>query len=233
MMRLIVFPPAFGAPSASPFSTKAMCLLKMAGVEYDSILGDPRKSPKGKLPVLLDDDLIIADSDAIREHLEKTLPYDFDEGLSAQDRAVSRAFIRMVEEHLYFVGVSYRWMNDENWEHVKAEFFDVIPAVVRGFVTKQIRKGVKTQLYGQGMGRHSFEEQLQRADADLSAIATQIGKQKFMFGDKPTAADASVAPMLDATVGSPADTALRRRLLGDKALMDYLERARTAIFPDG
>jgi len=119
MLRLVVFAPALGAPSASPFCTKALCLLEMAGVKYERIIGDSRKSPKKKLPVLKDGDRQIADSDAIRAYLEETLPFDFDAGLSAEDRAISRAFIRLTEEHLYFAVVSERWMNDHNWARVK------------------------------------------------------------------------------------------------------------------
>jgi len=70
-----------------------------------------------------------------------------------------------------------------------------------------------------------------RADADLVAIATQIGDKKFMFGDMPTAVDASIAAVLDAIAGAPADTPLKLRVTGDAVLMAYIDRARAAIFP--
>jgi len=233
MLRLIVFAPALNAPSASPFCTKALCLMQMAGAEFRRVNSDPRKTPKSKLPVLHDGDLVVADSDAIRSHLEKTLPFDFDAGLSDAQRAVSRAFIRLAEEHLYFAVVADRWQNDENWPAVKKIFFAPIPALLRPLLAAKLRRDALAQLHGQGMGRHSLAEQLTRADLDLAAIATQIGKQAFLFGDTPTAADASVAAMLVAAAGSPVDTPLKLRVTGDAALMAYLDRARAAIFPQG
>lgn len=233
MLKLIVFNPAFGAPSASPFCTKAMCLLKMTGVEHRVVYGgDSRKAPKQKLPVLMDQDRAIPDSDAIRAHLETVAGIDFDAGLDPKQRATSRAVIRMVEEHLYFAIIYDRWLNDENWPHVRKVFFAPLPAPLRGIISRLVRKKVRTQVMGQGMGRHSPQEQLARVDADLTAISALLDGQDFLFGNSPTGADASVAPMLEAIAAAPAETALKRRVSQDPVLMDYLARARGVIYPD-
>lgn len=232
MLKLITYPPAFGAPSASPFCVKAMCLLKMAGVEYEAkFTSDPRKAPKNKLPVLIDGDQQIADSDVIRAHLETTTGIDFDAGLTPVQRATSRAVIRMVEEHLYFALVCDRWLNDDNWPHVKKAFFSEIPAAIRGFVTNMIRKKVRAQMVGQGMGRHSPTEQLARADADLKAISGILANNDFLFGATPSAADASVMPVLGAIAGAPTKTALCQRVTDDSGLMAYISRAQAALLP--
>ncbi len=232
MLELQTYPGAFGSPSASPFGVKALCLLEMAKVEYTvNHSADPRKAPKGKLPVLIDGDKVIADSDFIREHLEATQNIDFDAGLSERDRAISRAFIRMAEEHMYFALTCDRWLIDANWEQVKAQFFDKIPALMRGFVTNMIRKKVRAQAHAQGMGRHSVQEQLARVDKDIAAVAALLDGQKFLFGDRPTAADASVAAILLSMANSPTPTALSRRVGDDAVIMAYLDRVKGAIFP--
>ena len=91
--------------------------------------------------VLRTPDGLIHDSDNIRAHLE-TLGHNFDAGLSDVDRATSRAFIRMAEEHLYFHLVMDRWGNDVVWPTVRDTYFKEVPKALRGFVTRSIRKSV-------------------------------------------------------------------------------------------
>ena len=231
MLKLVTFAPAFGAPSASPFGVKAMCLLKLAGAEFEVVAGDPRKAPKAKLPMLVDGDTTIPDSEDIRTYLEQKFSVDFDASLSPEQRATSRAIIRMCDEHLYFALVCDRWLNDANWEVVKETFFGMIPALMRGFITKKIRQKVRDNMYAQGMGRHSVEEQFERADKDIKAILTLLGDKPFLFGDTPTAADVSAAPVLASMAGSPTETMLSKRINADAPLMAYLNRVREALYP--
>lgn len=231
MLKLVTFAPAFGAPSASPFGVKAMCLLKLAGAEYEVAIGDPRKAPKAKLPMLVDGDTTIPDSEEIRSYLEQKFSVDFDAGLSPEQRATARAVIRMCDEHLYFALVCDRWLVDANWDIVKEQFFGMIPALMRGFITKKIRQKVRDSMYAQGMGRHSVEEQFARADKDIKAILTLLGDKPFLFGDAPTAADASAAPVLASMAGSPTETMLSKRINADAPLMAYLNRVREALYP--
>ncbi len=71
MITLQSFGPAFGLPDPSPFVTKVEVLLKMAGLPYEVDTGGLKKAPKGKLPYIVDDGQIVADSPLIRWHLEK------------------------------------------------------------------------------------------------------------------------------------------------------------------
>ncbi len=63
MITLYTFGPYFGLPDGSPFVIKAMLLLKFAGLEYREDRGGYPKAPKGKLPYINDDGLIVADFD--------------------------------------------------------------------------------------------------------------------------------------------------------------------------
>jgi glutathione S-transferase len=90
MMTLYTFGPAFGLPDPSPFVTKVEILLKMAGLPYRTETNGFGKAPKGKLPYIDDDGERIADSTFIRWHIEKKYKFDFDRGLSAEQRATVR-----------------------------------------------------------------------------------------------------------------------------------------------
>ena len=91
MITLYTFGPYFGLPDASPFVTKAMLLLKIAGLAYSEDRGGYFKAPKGKLPYINDDGLIIADSTFIRFHVEKKYGFDYDAGLNAEQ--IGRAHV--------------------------------------------------------------------------------------------------------------------------------------------
>ena len=80
MIRLTLFPSAFGEPSASPFCMKSYCMMKAAGLPFEVIeTNDPRKSPKGKLPFIESETEQIADSEQIRGFIETVADIDFDE----------------------------------------------------------------------------------------------------------------------------------------------------------
>lgn len=231
-MILNTFGPAFGLPDASPFCTKAMYLLNMSGVEWQANPGfDSRKAPMQKLPVLVDNDQIIADSDAIRSYLEQTCGTNFDRTLDQTQESTARALIRMAEEHLYFCLLYDRWQVDANWVHIKRHFFSELPAPLRAVIPGLVRRSVLGSLKGQGMGRFTYAEMLVRAEKDLSAFEQFIGDGPFLFGKAAVAADASVGSVLAAIAASPAETELRARVRRSDVLMEYITAVSKGFFP--
>lgn len=229
MLTLYTIAPAFGQASGSAFSIKAMYLLNMSGLPWQrENVADPRKYPNGKLPALQTDEGLIGDSDNIRAYLEAQ-GTDFDKGLSNEDKASSRAFIRMAEEHLYFHGMADRWANEEVWPHVRDLYFQMIPGLLRPFITRSIRRDVLKGLHGQGVGRFNEADRLARAEHDLTAIATRLATRDYLFGDEPSAADASVAPMLACLTAEPVPTLMSKRISDDPLLMGYMTRAQAAM----
>lgn len=232
MIKLTVYPASFEEPTASPFCMKSLCMLKAAGIPHEVIeTGDPRHAPKGKLPFINADGEQIPDSEQIRAFIETVADLDFDEGLSERERGISRALIRMVEEHIYFAVVADRWGEDDNWEYVKAAFFTDVPWIIRGFVTNSVRKQALAQLNGQGIGRHSAEERFDRVRRDLIAIREVLGNKPYLFGETATAADFSVVPMLRASIVTPVEKPMGRFIKKEKPLMDYVSRFMDSHYP--
>ncbi|MEO0864750.1 MAG: glutathione S-transferase family protein [Pseudomonadota bacterium] len=229
MLTLVTYPPAFGQPSGSPFCVKALYLLNLSGLPWQrKDTADPRNWPKGKLPALWVDDEIIGDSDNIRAWLEEH-GARFDEGLSDVDRATSRAFIRMAEEHMYFHIVLDRWGDNAVWPLVRDIYFATIPAFARKLVARGLRRFLLRGMDAQGLGRLTAGERLERIEPDLQAITARLWRGPFLFGSHPTAADASVAAMLGAMAATPGGTALSRRVKEDVMLVDYMARVAGAL----
>ena len=163
MITLYAFGPGFGLPDPSPFVTKADVLLKMADVPYRPDTTGFKKAPKGKLPYIDDDGAVIADSTFIRMHLERKYSIDFDAGLSPSERGVAWAFEKMCEDHLYWTVLHARWMIDANFDAGPRRFFDAAPAPIRPLIAAMVRRQVRRDLRGHGMGRHTEEEIAQLA----------------------------------------------------------------------
>ena len=231
MLTLITFPASFGAPSHSPYCVKAMCLLQLAGVDWQpEYLHDPRPMPLGRLPVLRDGETLIPDSAQIQAYLESK-GADFNKGLSDQDKARSHALIQMSEAGIYNILVHDRWLVDACWEHTRKAFFHVIPFLVRGPLTRKLRKNIRNKMTMQGTAQFTEAERLEQMKRDLNALSMQLGDQQFLFGDTPTAADAAIAPVLDMILNLPAKTGARELLKGWGELPAYVQRMRQQVYP--
>ena len=129
MITLHGFGPFFGTPDSSPFVIKVMMLLKLAGVAYRDVRGNPFTAPRRLLPYLKDDDVTVADSTLIRLHLETKYHLDFDAGLSTEQKATAWAVERMCEDHLYFAMLDMRWVDETNFnEGLGRHMFGPVPA---------------------------------------------------------------------------------------------------------
>ena len=106
--------PAFGLPDPSPFVTKTEVQLQMAHLPYRKVFAIPPEAPKGKLPYIDDAGEVVCDSSFIRAHLEHKHGVDLDAGLDARQRAEAWAIERMVEDHLYWAMVWFRWIDADD-----------------------------------------------------------------------------------------------------------------------
>ena len=200
MITLYTFGAYFGLPDPSPFVHKAMALLKIAQLPFATQIVTPKdlgKTPKGKLPCIEDDGEIIADSSFIRWHIEKKYGYDFDKALSDYERATAWALEKMLEDNLYWILVKTRWMDEGNFAKGPAHFFDGLPWPVRNVVRSVVRKKVKSNLHGQGTGRHSPAELLAIATRDIRAVSVILGDKPYLFGNEPCGADATALAFME------------------------------------
>lgn len=228
MIILKSLPGAFGLRSASPFCMKAEALLALSGLEFEIEIGDPRKSPTNKLPVLVDEGQIIADTSLIKKHLEDQHSVKFDDHLNAHQKALALAVQRMVEDHLYFAIVYFRWV--EHPDMVRETFFNFIPAPIRKFVFSKILKKVKRDLQGHGLARHDRENIIEFAAQDLQAISTLLGDNKFFFGEQISSTDAVLFGALEILYSSTEDHALKDVAKSFENLQAYDQRLKDALF---
>ncbi|RTL88553.1 MAG: glutathione S-transferase family protein [Hyphomicrobiales bacterium] len=233
MVKIYGFGAAPGLPDLSPFVLKAMTLLKMAGVEYTVDTTGFRRAPKGKLPYIDDEGVIVADSTFIRLHLEKTRGVDFDAGLSPLERAQGWAIEKLCEDHLMWIVALHRWTDDANFARGLGPVFDkMLPAPARAPGKWAIRRGMSWRFWQQGVGRYDAAELAILGSRDVEALATLIGGKPFLFGDRPCAADASVFAMLTLLMDPATESPTRDVALSTPTLVAYRDRMRNRYFPD-
>jgi glutathione S-transferase len=232
MITLYKFGPYFGLPDPSPFVMKAELLLKLAGLPYAVDLKGFGKAPKGKLPYIRDDGETIADSTFIRLHIERKYGFDFDAGLSAEQKGLAWAIEKMCEDHLYWIVVEARWCDDANFARGPAQFFDRAPALVRPLIKTFIRRSLRRTLRGQGLGRHNASELAELGRRDVAALSAILGDKPFLFGPAPCGADATVAAFAIASLSTLFVTPVREAAESHANLVAYVQRALKRFYPD-
>ncbi len=230
MITLHVFGPSMGLPDGSPFVMKAMILLQMAGLDYAPKRDAPFKAPKGKLPFIDDAGETIANSTFIRFHIEKKYGFDYDSGLTPEQKAQAWALEKFCEDHLYWLVMIDRWLDDENFARGPAHFFDSAPAPLRPFLRKMVRGKIRKAAYAQGMCRHSPEERRELARRGVAACAVLLGDTPFLFGDEPRGADATLGAFAMSGLSPLFNSAARDAMEEAPNLVAYAKRIEARFF---
>jgi glutathione S-transferase len=220
--------PAWDLPDISPFCIKVETYLRMTGRAYVSVVGDSRKAPKGKLPLIDDDGTRVADSSAILSYLESK-DGALDIGLDAKQRALATAVRSMLEEHLYWIICYFRWKEDAGWRIYRPAFIPLaaslgVPRPLAPLMLPAIRRGMVRALRAQGTGRHTAEEAAQIGARILDAAADLMGDGPFFLGERPSTLDATAYAFLAALLRVPIEGSLLEHARGKANLVSYVDR---------
>ncbi len=209
---------------------KVEVFLRLSGLPYrcnNNAL--PLRSPKGKLPVLRDGDMLVPDSQAIVAYLQQRYGKQMPAALAAPETGPQHALRRMFEEHAYFASLYLRWIDDDGWSQVNPTFFGKLPTPMRQIIGGLVRRKMRRDLQGQGMGRHKPAEIVERLCADIDATAEILGAQPFFGGNDPGAIDACTYAFLANLLWSPFDTPARTRAQNKENLVAYAERMKARV----
>jgi glutathione S-transferase len=230
MMQLYTFPEAFGLRNVSPFCLKVEMTLTWLEMDFEIVLqSDPRKSPKGKLPYLVAEGEVIADSELILEYLDKRTDGGLYGQLSPSEYAIGMAWTRLAEDHLYWIMVASRWLDDNWFAHVQRGFFGGLPPVIGPVVAKVARKQIRQTYHLQGLGRHNLDEQAGFARRDLEALAGALHGRHYLVGDRLTVFDFGVASLLAGLYDNEPATWLTDIAVHYSSVQDYAERIQAEV----
>jgi glutathione S-transferase len=231
VITLYTFGRYFGLPDPSPFVMKGEMLLKLAGLAYQTNTRGYSRAPKGKLPYIDDDGVIVADSTLIRLHLARKHGIDFDRGLSSHQRGVAWAIEKMLEDHLYWALIYWRWLDDANFARGPRDFFQRAPAVVRPFAIWAVRRSVRQKLRAHGLGRHSEAELTELGIRAIEALAQILGDHRYLLGQAPCGADATAFAFVASTLARTFTSPLQAKAQSLPNLVAYHERMMAEFYP--
>lgn len=233
MITLYQFARTWDNPNLSHFCAKVETYLRMAELPHQVVNTLPLNAPRGKLPYIEDKGSKFTDSRLIINYLQLTYGDHLDAHLSSEEKAIAKAFQRLLEEHLYWVTMYTRWSYTEaNWQTNKQAIFGGLPPVVSDLAALGYRYRINSQIRGHGIGRHAPDEVFELGKEDIDALANFLGKKPYFMGDKPTSLDASAFGILVNTIGCPIESPVKDYALTKNNISDYCKKMQSEYFPE-
>lgn len=231
MSKLTVstFSPEWGLPTSGPFALKLLKWLDLAGIPYDQVFEDvPFKGPKGKSPWIELDGQRIGDTEVIIDLLVRRSRFDIDRGLSDEERAVSHALRRMLEEHFHMVLEWELFVHPAGVQAVRTMAARMVPGPLAGPAASMFCRHFRNQLRARGMARHSAPTIAAKGKADLDAVEVILGDKQFLVANRPSMADLSAYGLLGPMAAWPMHTPVADSIKSRPRLQAYLTRVAEA-----
>ncbi|HEY8034087.1 MAG TPA: glutathione S-transferase family protein [Methylobacter sp.] len=233
MITLYQLPRCWDIPNPGQFCVKLETYLRMTGLTYKTIETLPLFAPRRKLPYINDNGIQISDSRMIINHLKSSYDDILDRHLSAEQHAATKAWQRLLEEHLYWVIMYTRWnYTKTNWQANKQAIFAGLPSLLSELVASAYRYRIKAQIRGQGLARLTPDEVFKLGNEDIEAISLFLGGKPYFMGNEPTTLDASAYGMLINIIGCPIESPVKDYALSKKNIVDYCNRMQSKFFPE-
>jgi glutathione S-transferase len=231
-IQLYQFGPLGDRESGSPFCVKVHYAMRYKRIPFDVInVNSPlqvrKLNSRGKLPVMIDNGVKIADSTDIIRHLETRHP---ERRLFPQEpraRAMALLLEDWADESLYWHVVYERWQVADQFSKVGEVFFAPVPAALRPVIKLVASRQVLGSLKGQGLGRLSLDEQRAKFRTALDWLDSMADGQ-FLCGPELSIADVAVA----AQVGSlniPFTPVAEAEIHAHARVMRWLDRTLEAV----
>lgn len=238
-MIVHTFGPAWNSIDLSPFVVKLLTWLRMAKLPCTTQIANVRKMSNTKLPaVTLDDGRLLNDSQQIIEVLRQSHHDPLGEHRwNASERAMAHAWRSLFETDLYFATYYQRWVPDQNFAILMPVMADYIgalgvPAFVRPWAVKAVRRNTLAQLNAQGTGRRPIEQIHAMADRGYVAASDFLADKPYFLGDRPSELDATVFAFLHTLLLPPFVSPQKERVASRSNLVCYHQRMLAQYWPE-
>lgn len=229
LITLYSYPQMFGLPDNNPFGLKVDTFFRLAKINFrQQHILDPKDAPRGQLPYINDNGLIISDSNMIIQYLSDKYNIDMDNDLTSMQKNISFLITRMLDSHLYWIMSYSRWQDEEYWPFFRAEIMKSSGITSDELLNKAKKYNIEKYKY-QGIGRYNSEAIYQFGLDDLKVINSILGDNKYILGNKVCSLDASCYGYLANIFYFAINTPLKAYIENESSLHSYIDRVRQLL----
>ncbi|KPP70684.1 hypothetical protein Z043_110468, partial [Scleropages formosus] len=194
---------------------------------------DGKLSPQGQMPWIEYNHEQVSGTEFIIDFLEEKLGVNLNKSLSPQERAVSRAITKMVEEHFYWTIAYCQWVDNLEETQKMLAVSGPLSDLLKWILSHLTGGIVRREMYGHGIGRFSKEEVYALMEKDMRTLATLLGDKKYIMGPKLSTLDATVFGHLAQAMWTLPGTRPEKLIKGELInLAMYCERIRRKFWPE-
>jgi glutathione S-transferase len=175
----------------SPFCMKVRAILDYKVIAHDKVnplaaRGRLKRRGTGKVPAVEIDGTFVTDSTDIALALDKRFPDPPLLPADERERGLCHAIEDWADESLYFLGLYYRWFEEEGRKPVAAVFGGSLKGRLAYLYYLRL---ILRQLKGQGTLRKSPEHVALDLERNLDAAAGLLTPGPFLLGKQPYLCD--------------------------------------------
>lgn len=239
MITLYTYLPAWGLSDMSPYVSYTDAYLRLAEIPFKSVIlekGDLAKTPKGKLPWIVDSDgTNVCDTQLIQYYLEEKYGDRLDGWLTREQKATATLIHRMFGECWYWMAVQTRYRRDEDfaiYDPLWVKFLAWLPEEQRRAPVEAFRDHLLTQFWFHGTGRNSEKEVEFIARKLTDAMSDLLGDKPYLFGDRPSSLDANLYAGLGHCAMTPFPSPIGQYIRAKPNLAAFMKRVFDKYYPE-
>ena len=233
MLKLYGLPSCAGLRSSSPWVMKVELAMRYLELDYSLVQPELirfyRDVPSKIVPNLLIDDESFVESERILKVLEKyatprTFPHPDDE-----DHASGIAFVRLVEDHLFYIIGKSKHLDSINTPIMWAEMFPSRWLPISYFVNMYGQRKAAQRIASTSIGGLTDTEVREEAIKDIQTLVTQLSRTNFIAANSLTMYDFTVAAHIASILFWKIDNWLAPLFREHQVCYDYLARVAGAV----
>ena len=239
MITLYGYLPAWGLSDMSPYVSYTDAYLRMAEIPFKAVSlekGDLAKTPKGKLPWIVDTDgTHVDDTQLIQYYLEEKYGDPLDNWLTKDQKATTTLIHRMFGECWYWMAVQTRYRRDEDfaiYDPLWVKFLAWLPEEQRRAPVEAFRDNLLTQFWCHGTGRNSEQEVEFICRKLTDAMSDLLGDKPYLFGDRPSSLDANMYAALGHCAMTPFPSPIGQYIRSKPNLASFMKRVFNKYYPE-
>ena len=206
----------------SPFCMKVRAILEYKGADYRSVnqLSARRTLARrgtGKVPAVEIEGAFVTDSTDIAHAVEERFPEPPLLPSDPRERGICYAVEDWADESLYFLGLYYRWFENEGRKPIASAF----GASLKGRLAyRHYLRLILRQLRGQGTLRKSPEHVQRDLERQLDAVEGLLTPGPYVLGERPYLCDFALWGQLNYLNRTPfGHAAIKQR----RSITDFIE----------